>query len=241
VNIAYEDNMRRIKDRINILGQHNNLQYAPKNLFFYGLDTFPKINNGGLELLKRVVTEKPELKFIVIDTLGRGIEQKKSKNGNHFQDEYEFGAELQKFAISNNICLLVLHHTRKAISDNPYDDIAGTTGLQAAPDGLMILKKNGAKTNLYITGKDIPEDMFEMELDECNWKIKNDAPQDNYTPERKEILSVFQANPEKDFTPSEIAIKVNKTPTNVSHQLKKLYSEGILRKPKFGLYRLNIS
>ena len=62
--IALEDNFRRIQDRIN-----NNLsaeidKTAPKNLYYLETNkSLPKLNEGGIEELQKLIIDRPELKI----------------------------------------------------------------------------------------------------------------------------------------------------------------------------------
>lgn len=109
----------------------------------------------------------PDACLVVIDMLAR-IRPTQRRNHNAYQDDYGTIAELQTFAHRKGISILIVHHTRKASADDPFDELNSITGLLGAADGGMIIcRKRGAKhATLHVTGKDLTEYLeLDMEFD----------------------------------------------------------------------------
>jgi RecA-family ATPase len=238
VYIAYEDNKRRLQNRQKKILHKEWIESAPKNFFFYAMDDFPKLNDGGIDQLKFLLNIYPNIKLIVVDTLARGSKQIKSKNNNTYLDEYDYMAEFQNFAINYGVCLLVVHHSRKQKSDDPFDNISGSVGVQAGADGLLVLEKENNRVLLHCTGKDIEEKTFEMEFKDGNWKVVEEIKFRANSIEQRELVDCFNNNYELILRTSEIAAKVGKKDDNVSHLIKKLVQDGYLEKVKNGCYKL---
>ena len=51
------------------------------------------------------------------------------------------------------VCLDVIHHTRKAKSDDPIDDVSGTYGLTAACDSVTVLRHSSDGAVMHVAGR----------------------------------------------------------------------------------------
>jgi len=86
--------------------------------------------------------------------------------------------------------VLIVHHTRKASADDPFDELNGTTGLLGAADGGMIIRrKRGAKHDtLHVTGKDLTEYLelaMEFDSERAMWTVGQHFEQ--YLPVRSAV------------------------------------------------------
>jgi hypothetical protein len=237
--LSYEDNFRRLQSRIKAIIGNN---VAPKGLYFSDNVDLPKINDGGIEYLETITRDYPNIKLVIIDTLGKAIQQKRSVNNNVFLDDYELTANLQTFAIQKGICVLFVHHTRKAISENVFDSISGSVGLTASQDTMMVLKEEmNGKINLHITGRDVLSNSFEIEFmkENCSWVIKGKADKVQVSEDRNQISELFGNDVDKILSLGEISLELGKTKPNVNKMLRKMISNGILEKANYGKYKLS--
>ena len=236
--IALEDNYRRIQERMNNILNSELDKNAPNGLYFLRTNyDLPKLNEGGIEEIQKLIDDDPDIKFIIIDTLGRSIADKSRKDRDSYRADYDIGSKIQGLAIKNNIALFLLHHTKKAQEENVFDEISGTTGLTGAMDTMMVLRKKNNEFKLHITGRDIKENEYSMVFDEnifC-WNVVQDEIKT--TAERKEIYDIL-----KDFSremkTKEIANAVGKELSNVSKLLGKMVKDGLIITPKYGSYKL---
>lgn len=93
-----------------------------------------------------------------------------------YPGDYALIANLKAFAGAHNICLLLVHHTRKQESENKFNMISGTNGLLGAADGVFLLQKlNSLKVDvkLNISGRDMPESQltFRREPETLCWEL----------------------------------------------------------------------
>jgi len=242
IYFALEDNVRRIKSRLeNIL----NAEYdrnAPPNLYFLEDDVaFPKLNEGGLDELQNMVADHPDVKLLIIDTLGRSRADQKRSDNNIYLADYELLAKLQRFALKNKIAVVVVHHTKKGGEENVFDEISGTTGITGAADTIILIKRIKKQNKLFITGRDIEEATYDLyfDRDSFTWNVLEPAQDSlNLTVERSEIIDLLTSE-QRMMRTGEIAQVLGKEQSNVSHLLKALKEEGLVMSPKYGFYQLS--
>lgn len=122
--------------------------------------------NGLIQELEDFLREHPDTRFVIIDTLQKVRGHCKEFN---YGSDYEVVTTLKEFSDKHNICLLVVHHTRKMESSDSFEMISGTAGLLGAADGaFVVLKKERTDKEalMDVTGRDQPDMRFKMEFDE---------------------------------------------------------------------------
>ena len=235
--VALEDNYRRIKDRLNNILNCEIDKTAPANLKFVDQNNdLPMLNNGGVEELQKIIDDDQEIKLIIIDTLGRAIADKARNDRDIYRADYNMFAAIQKLAMKNNICVLLLHHTKKAQEDDVFNEISGTSGITGAMDTMLVLKKKNDQAKLHIRGRDIKDDEYKVHFDEnifC-WNVVEEG-NNNMTPERKEIYELIKSSG-REMKTGEIAELLGKTVPNVSKMLGKMLKEKLVATKKTGFY-----
>ena len=84
---------------------------------------------------------------------------------------------LKRFADNQNICLLLVHHTRKQQADDKFDMISGTNGLLGAADGAFMFqkeKRTDSAAVLEVSGRD-PQDQrlyLTKDMDRLIWQLE---------------------------------------------------------------------
>ncbi|MBQ4059479.1 MAG: AAA family ATPase [Lachnospiraceae bacterium] len=147
--LALEDDHRRLQKRMcRMFGVDGtaNLHFAI---------TSKKLGEGLEDQLEEFIDKHPNTRIIIIDTL-----QKIRQGGNDtysYANDYECVGYLKKFADQKEICLLIVHHTRKQQASDKFDMISGTTGILGCADGAFILqkeKRTDSTATLDIVGRD---------------------------------------------------------------------------------------
>lgn len=147
--LALEDDHRRLQKRMcRMFGVDGtaNLHFAI---------TSKKLGEGLEDQLEEFINLHPDTRIIIIDTL-----QKVRQGGNDtysYANDYECVGNLKKFADQKEICLLIVHHTRKQQASDKFDMISGTTGILGCADGAFILqkeKRTDSTATLDIVGRD---------------------------------------------------------------------------------------
>ncbi len=123
-----------------------------------------------LKNIENCIDEYDNLKMVVIDTYQVLVSGKYKYT---YAQDYNNFEKLNKFAVDNNICILILHHTRKMKADDPFDEITGTRGISGACEGMFVLKRDNLSSvgKLYIRGRSQRENVFTLTLDakSHNW------------------------------------------------------------------------
>lgn len=132
------------------------------------------LSKGLEQQLDVFLQEHPSTKLVIIDTLQK-IRELSSSSYSYSQD-YLIISKLKEIAARHNICLIVVHHTRKMEADDRFEMISGTNGLLGAADGAMVLqKKNRTDLNatLSIVGREQQDQALTLEFSPqtCTWKL----------------------------------------------------------------------
>lgn len=97
------------------LEDNDNLYFATKS---------EVLNKGLMEQLNGFVEVHKNTKMIIIDTLQKIKDN--VRDSSNYENDYDIIAKLKNFADKYNICLLIVHHTRKQESNDSFDMISGT-------------------------------------------------------------------------------------------------------------------
>lgn len=147
--LALEDDHCRLQKRMNRMFGVD----GTANLYF--AITAKKLGEGLEDQLEEFINLHPDTRLIIIDTL------QKIRQGNgdsySYANDYECVGNLKKFADQKEICLLIVHHTRKQQASDKFDMISGTTGILGCADGAFVLQKErrtDSSATLDIVGRD---------------------------------------------------------------------------------------
>lgn len=163
----------------------------------------------GDEPLHRWCEAHPEARLIVVDTLQKIRGSVSSQNGNAYAADYEAVGKLKAVADKHGVCVVVLHHDRKADSEDFVDRVSGTNGLAGAADAILVLSRsrNTSEATLEITGRDVEEAKLQLAFSPTagTWTLL-DRPADEIglTAERRAVLAAVKATP--GVTPKDLAV-----------------------------------
>jgi len=167
--LALEDDYRRLQERLYRMFGTNDTE----NLHF--AICAKQLGVGLDEQLQKFVREHPDTKLIIIDTLQKIREAGGEKYS--YAIDYEIVGRLKQFADYHNVCLLLVHHTRKQQADDKFDIISGTNGLFGAADGAFILQKEKRTDNtavLEVSGRDQQDQRLYLtrDMDHLTWQLE---------------------------------------------------------------------
>lgn len=134
-----------------------------------------QLGTGLNQQLQSFMSKHPDTKLIIIDTLQK-IRDNIIENYSYASD-YEIICQLKTFADQNNICLLLVHHTRKQRAGDTFDMISGTNGLLGAADGAFLLRKEKRTDNtaiLEVAGRDQQDQKLYLarDMDKLTWELE---------------------------------------------------------------------
>ena len=228
--LALEDDKKRLQERMaRMFGVEgtDRLHFATEaGLVGQGLD----------KQLDNFIREHPDTALIIVDTLQKVREV--AGDGYSFANDYDVIGKLKHVADSYNLCILIVHHTRKQASTDKYDQISGTRGLLGAADGAIVMekeKRSSGSATLELTGRDHPPQLLYLEknqesliweLDHTETEVWKDPP-DPILEKIKRIVTI--ENPYWEGTPTELAelLEVDMAPNHLSRRLN--VSSGRLR------------
>lgn len=133
-----------------------------------------QLNDGLDKQLEYFIEKLNDTKLIIIDMLQKIRELSGDKYS--YANDYDIVTRLKKFSDNNNVCLLLVHHTRKQQSDDCFETISGTNGLLGAADGAFILqkeKRTASKAMLDVVGRDQQDQRLYLEFNrnKCLWEL----------------------------------------------------------------------
>jgi len=234
--LALEDTARRLQDRLKKLLADR--QVAPERLTL--ACEWPRMDEGGMEMLHAWCQEHPEARLIVIDTLARMKPRTAGKD--LYTEDYRTGEILKKLADEHTVALLGVHHLRKMESEDPLDLLSGTLGLPGAADtGLILRRPRGQNVaRLFITGRDIEERELAVEWSPANgrWNVVGDAEEVLISEERQKIRGAISAA-DGPMSPKEVSEATGLPHGSVKVMLPQMVEAGLLSKAGTGKYIIN--
>jgi len=167
--LALEDYYRRLQSRLTKI-EADNADISRFHLTTASLG----ISTGLLEQTHNFLSEHPDTKLIIIDTLERIRDAELDRS--MYSYDYRDMTSLREITDNHNLTLLLIHHTRKMQDPDPVNTISGSTGLVGAVDGVFILEKEKRTDNqarLTIANRDTEGFCFRLEFDpdKCKWLL----------------------------------------------------------------------
>lgn len=231
--LGLEDNQRRLKDRLDkmsVIQRNHHLMICTQ--WAAGDEAVEAI-----EAWARGV-EKPTL--VVVDVLAR-VREFTGREAS-YEADYRALVALHDLASRLAIAVVVIHHTRKAGADDPFDEVSGTRGLTGAADTVLVIRRDNTggasfRATLYGRGRDIPEIETAIEFDDetYRWKVLGEAWKVADTAERQEVLDVLR-DAGRALRVKDIAEELGKTAANISKMLRAMLKAGLVMQPSYGCY-----
>jgi hypothetical protein len=218
--LSLEDHERRLQRRfaklLNEAIASENLEYQTR---------WKRLDEGGLDDLRRWIESHPHRRLIVIDTLQR-IRPKRRRGGNSYDEDYEALRPLQDLVNEfPGLAIVVLHHTNKqGDSEDFFYQFNGSQGLGGGVDGGLLLKRRRGQADAILqqSHRDLDEDReTALKLDpETGWRVIGSAQEYTVSQQRAKVLAVLRMPPHA-FTPKEMLQVMGEEPTR--ERLQRLY------------------
>jgi hypothetical protein len=182
----------------------------------------PRWSAGGRDEVERWIANAPNPRLIIVDTWQK-IRSPKLTNELDYEADYRQVGELKELADTHGVAVLVIHHTRKMMADDPIDAVSGSTGITGAADTILVLKAESGSVTLYGRGRDIEELELAIQFDRgsCQWHLLGEASDVRRSEERSKILSVL-IDADEPLPPAEISRRTGMEPNNVDQLLLKM-------------------
>jgi hypothetical protein len=169
---------------------------------------WPRLDDGGADLLDDWVAVHPGVRLVIVDTLAM-LKPRANGRRTQYDEDREAVAPLGPIATDHGVAILLVHHLREAESDDPLDMIHGSAGLTGGVDGALVLKRQRGRADafLHVDGRDI-EQPTELALkfgqDAATWAIVGEAEEYRMSEQRVAIARVL-SNAGESLGPKEIA------------------------------------
>jgi AAA domain len=187
--MALEDSYTRLQRRLAFFGTW------PERLHL--ATEMRPLDRGGVEDIRRWLDEYADPKLLVIDTFGH-VRPAGKRNENPYDADVKALSPLQKIGLEYDLCVLLIHHSRKAHSDDPLEMVSGTTGITGTADTTIILTRprQEHEGKLFVTGRDVEEQEWALKFDSGRWTLLGSSAEVQNNPLRQAILDVVRQAPD---------------------------------------------
>lgn len=110
--------------------------------------------------------------LVILDTLGK-IKPDKTPSAGAYEHDYRVSASLKEVADDSGGSVVVVHHNRKAGSEDFLEDVSGTQGIAGAADTIIVIRRprTAAEGELHITSRDAVEGSYAVRFDDGKWTL----------------------------------------------------------------------
>ncbi len=227
--LALEDPPRRLQERLALLCGAANLER---------LHIWTTWEN--VEELDSWLTAHPDCRYVCVDVLkkvrGYGL-----KNESVYDGDYRALEPFKELADRHRVAIVVLHHVRKATSDDFLDTVNGSHGLAGTADTVIVMARSRMTNNsvMSLTSRDFAEDEKAFTFDPLTgqWRLLDGpAIRHEVADTRRTILDTLDRTTQP-LTPAEVAKAADLDPQLVRKTLQRmLEDEQVSRGPKTGTY-----
>lgn len=199
--------------------------------------TSKTIDKGLMDELQQMMDEHPDTGLIVVDMLKKVTGESSKKD--LYQEQARVGDALSKFCHDYpDLSIIVVHHSRKAESDDPFDLVSGTTGLSGSYDSLAAIADTEGTRVLHITGRDLESVEIPLLMDDKGMYTLEEASASSSEFMSSTRRTVFNAIPNTELVTRKEIISGCKLPsTTVDQQLRKLVKAGLVKHADHGTYQ----
>ena len=159
--LALEDTPRRLKSRVGMLLGTRDIPA--------GLDIateWPTLPTGGAQAIATWCDAHPDARLIVIDVFAK-IRGPVPAGMSAYDADYTAVGYAKRVADNYSIAIVLVHHVRKAGSEDFLQEVSGTNGIAGAADATLVLKRARGQADgiLHITGRDVEEAEHALTID----------------------------------------------------------------------------
>lgn len=226
--LALEDTPRRLQTR---MGKLLGGQPAPAGLTL--VTECPPFPQGGSEAIAQWLERNPDARMVVIDVFAK-MRGQAPQGVSAYDADYVAVGYAKRIADHYGIAVVLVHHVRKAGSEDFLTEVSGTNGIAGAADATLVLKRARGQADgiLHVTGRDVNEAEYALQFQEASgaWQLL-DGPASDHTigDTRAAILRYVRAHP--GARPRDIAEAMPETdPDTVRRTCARMADAGQLAK-----------
>ena len=232
--LALEDGRQRLQWRLQTLLKSSDQMPSRLHLAM----EWPPLDEGGLEELELWLQRYASTaRLIIIDTFQRI--RPAGSGDSVYSIDFNSLRELTDLTREFPVCIMVVHHTRKAGAEDAFDTMSGSTGLTGAVDALLVLKRSRGRADaeMHITGRDVEETAKALRFDKETmvWQLLGEAHEVWQSADRAAIRTLLKGA-EKGMRAGEIAAYLGKREMSVRQTLSRMLRDGQVSLLDRGLY-----
>ncbi|MFF3206651.1 AAA family ATPase [Streptomyces sp. NPDC002962] len=232
--LALEDTPRRLQTR---MGKLLGGQKAPAGLTL--VTECPPFPQGGVEAIAGWLDRNPDARMVVIDVFAK-MRGQAPAGVSAYDADYVSVGYAKRLADHYGIAVVLVHHVRKAGSEDFLTEVSGTNGIAGAADATLVLKRARGKADgiLHVTGRDVDEAEYALQFQAASgaWQML-DGPASDHTvgDTRAAILRYVRANP--GAKPKDMATALpNVDADTIRRTCSRMAADGQLTKDPGGRY-----
>ncbi|WP_328438549.1 AAA family ATPase [Streptomyces sp. NBC_00444] len=192
--LALEDTPRRLQTR---MGKLLGGQQAPAGLTL--VTECPPFPQGGTEAIAQWLERNPDARMVVIDVFAK-MRGQAPQGVSAYDADYVSVGYAKRLADHYSVAVVLVHHVRKASSEDFLTEVSGTNGIAGAADATLVLKRARGQADgiLHVTGRDVDEAEYALSFQPASgaWHLL-DGPVTDHTVSdtRAAILRYVRAHP----------------------------------------------
>ncbi|WP_129306568.1 AAA family ATPase [Streptomyces sp. L2] len=192
--LALEDTPRRLQTR---MGKLLGGQPAPAGLTL--VTECPPFPQGGIEAIAQWLERNPDARMVVIDVFAK-MRGQAPAGVSAYDSDYVAVGYAKRLADHYGVAVILVHHVRKAGSEDFLTEVSGTNGIAGAADATLVLKRARGQADgiLHVTGRDVDEAEYALSFQPASgaWHLL-DGPVSDHTvgDTRATILRYVRAHP----------------------------------------------
>lgn len=161
--LALEDSKKRLQTRLTAMRSR-----FPEQLFVE-TRTVLTLDSGLIDKLDQWITNNPDTRLIILDTLQR-VKGSQAFGQDAYASDYARMTPLQQLAIDKGVSILAVHHFRKqgnVAVDDVFERVSGSTALFGASDCTWAIsgKRGADEMKFNVTGRDVEENEYKIGFD----------------------------------------------------------------------------
>ncbi|MFF4736341.1 AAA family ATPase [Streptomyces sp. NPDC001262] len=158
--LALEDTARRLQTR---MGKLLGGQQAPSGLTL--VTECPPFPRGGAEAIAGWLDRNEDARMVVIDVFAK-MRGQGPQGASAYDADYAAVGHAKRLADHYGVAVVLVHHVRKAGSEDFLTEVSGTNGIAGAADATLVLKRARGQADgiLHVTGRDVEEAEYPLKF-----------------------------------------------------------------------------
>lgn len=231
--LALEDTARRLQSRTRKLLDGDP---APSRLSF--ATESPTLAAGGDRAIAAWLDANPDARLVILDVFAK-MRGPAPMGMSAYDADYAAVGRAKAIADHYNIAVVLVHHVRKAGSDDFLAEVSGTNGIAGAADATLVLKRARGQADgvLHVTGRDVDESEHALRFnaDNGHWLMLDGQAADHALPEsRSNVLRYLRTA--GGSTPKQIAEGTGIKWETVKKTCQRMHEDGQLDADGAGRY-----